>query len=92
MTTHNHFFSRDDARVAEQTTTRAHVLIWVLVTVAAMLLVGFTAVVDYITERGEMKRVQQRSSGAFSLAEDLQPNGVDVVQLLSMAGGKITQR
>ena len=93
MTTHNRFFSRDDATTpTEKITPRTHVLIWVLVTLAALLLVGFTAVVNDITERGESRRVQQRASGAFTLPEDLQPGSVDVVRLLSMASGKLAQR
>ena len=93
MTTHNHFFSRDDATPpAQKISPRTHVLIWVLVTLAALLLVVFTAVVDDITDRGELRRVQQRATGAFTLAEDLQPGGVDVIGMLSMASGKLTQR
>ncbi len=93
MTTHNHFFSHDDATPpSEKIPARTHVLIWVLVTLAALLLVGFTAVVNDITERGESRRVQQRASGAFTLPEDLQPGGVDVVRLLSIAGVTLAQR
>lgn len=93
MTTHNRFFSRVDSTTdTDKISPRAHVLIWVLVTLAALLLVGFTAVVDDITERGELRRVQQRATGAFTLPDDLQPGGVDVVRLLSMAGGKWAQR
>jgi hypothetical protein len=92
MTTHNRPFPREDVTPTEKVSPRTHVLIWVLVTLAALLLVGFTAVVDDITERGEMRRVQQRASGAFALPDDLQPGGVDVFRLLSMAGGKLAQR
>ena len=93
MTTHNHFFSRADATPpAPKISPRTHVLLWVLVTLAALLLVGFTAVVNDITERGESRRVQQRASGAFALPEDLQPGGVDVARLPSMSGGKWAQR
>jgi hypothetical protein len=70
-----------------------HVLIWVLLAVAALLLVGFTAVVSDITERGELRRAQQRASGSLVLSSDeLQARGVDVARLLSMAGEKLAGR
>ena len=92
MTTTNRLLYRNASPSTDKISPRAHVLIWVLVTLAALLLVVFTAVVDDITDRGELRRVQQRASGAFTLAEDLQPVGVDVIGMLSMASGKLTQR
>lgn len=92
MPIRNPLFSRNDATSTEKMSPRTHVLIWVLVTLAALLLFGFTAVVDNITERGEMRRDQQRATGAFTLPDDLQPGGVDVVRVLSLASGKLAQR
>ena len=70
----------------------AHTLIWVLLVVAALLLAGFTAVVDDITERGELRRMQQRESGAFPPLDDLQTHGVDAERLLVMTGQKLAGR
>ncbi len=69
-----------------------HVLIWVLVTVAALLLVGFTSVVDNFTERGEQRRMHQRVSGSFMLPEEIQSSSADMVRLLSMTEEQQTTR
>lgn len=69
-----------------------HALIWVLLAVAALLLVGFTAVVNDITERGELRRVQQRASGSFLPLDELQAQGVNVARLLSITGEKLAGR
>lgn len=70
----------------------AHALIWVLLVVAAVLLVGFTALVKDITERGELRRVQQRASGSFPPLDELPTQGVDVARLLSITGEKLAGR
>jgi lysophospholipase L1-like esterase len=72
--------------------TWSHALIWLLLALAALLLVGFTAVVNDITERGELRRVQQRSSGSLVLPDDLQSTGDSVVRLLSVTGEKLVAR
>jgi hypothetical protein len=69
-----------------------HALIWVLLAVAALLLVGFTAVVDDITQRGELRRAQQRTSGSLLVPDELSSPSVDVVRLLSMTGEKLAGR
>lgn len=70
-----------------------HALIWVLLAVAALLLVGFTAVVNDITERGELRRAQQRASGSLLPSpSDLQAHGLDLSRLLSMTGEKLAGR
>ena len=67
----------------------AHVLIWVLMTVAALLLVGFIAVVDDTTQRGELRHAQQRASGSLILPNELPARGVEVSDLLTMIGKKL---
>jgi hypothetical protein len=79
----------------QQTAERSvwiHALIWVLLAVAALLLAGFTAVVKDITERGELRRAQQRASGSFLPLDELQAQGVDVARLLSITGEKLAGR
>ena len=48
-----------------------HVLIAVLLAVAAMLLVSFMAVLDDMNQRGEMRRLQQRTTGSLLLTDEL---------------------
>ncbi len=74
------------------TGTWAHALTWVLLAVAGLLLVGFTAVVDDITQRGEQRRVQQRASGSLLLPDELQARGVDVLGLVALTGEKLVGR
>jgi hypothetical protein len=63
-----------------------------LLVVAALLMVGFTAVVNDITERGELRRAQQRASGSFLPLDELQAHGMDVARLLSITGEKLAGR
>ena len=70
----------------------SHALIWVLLVVAALLLVGFTAVVKDITEQGELRRAQQRATGSFVPLDELQTQGVDMARLLHMTGQKLVGR
>lgn len=69
-----------------------HALIWVLLAVAGLLLVGFTAVVNDITERGELRRLHQRSSGSLLLPEEPKAGAVDAARLLSMTSERLMGR
>jgi hypothetical protein len=62
----------------------AQALIWLLLVVAGLLLVGFTAVVNDITERGELRRLQQRSSGSLLLPKEQKAGAVDAARRISM--------
>ena len=66
--------------------TWAHALIWLLLAVAGLLLVGFTALVNDITERGELRRSQQRSTGSLLLPDEPKARAVDVTTLLTLTG------
>ncbi len=92
MNTDHRLRSRRDPTLAAGKNIWAHVLIWVLVTVAAVLLVGFTALMDDITQRGELRRLQQRVSGSLMLPDEPHTFGVDVVRLLTMTGDKFAGR
>jgi hypothetical protein len=74
------------------TSAWAHALIWVLLAVAGLLLVGFTAVVNDITERGELRRLHQRSSGSLLLPEEPKAGAVDAARLLSMTSERLMGR
>jgi hypothetical protein len=45
-------------------------LVWVLFAAAGLLLMWFIAVLNDITERGEQRRLQQRTTGSFILADE----------------------
>ena len=66
-----------------ENSTWGHVVLWVLVTVAALLLVGFTSVVDNFSQHGEMRRMQQRVSGSFLLPSEMPSGTVDAPRLMS---------
>jgi len=69
-----------------------HVIIWILLVVAALLLVGFTAVVDDMTQRGDLRRVHQSASGSLPLPDDLSHPGIDLLGILSLTGHKLVGR
>lgn len=70
----------------------AHALIWMLVTVAALLLGGLTALVQDITQSGELRAMQQRQSNPLLLPAELQTRSMDAVRLLFMTGEKLAGR
>lgn len=45
-------------------------LVWVLFAAAGLLLMWFIAVLNDITERGEQRRIQQRTTGSLILADE----------------------
>lgn len=92
MNTPSPLLSRRSATHAFWRSAWAHTLIWMLVTVAALLLVGFTALVEDITQRGELRAVQQRASDSLLLPEEMQTRSMDVVRLLFMTGEKLAGR
>ena len=54
----------------------SHMWIWVSAAAAGLLLMWFVSVLNDITERGEQRRMQQRTSGTFLLPDELQARGV----------------
>ncbi len=92
MNTDNRLLPDSRRKRAADRSVWTHALIWVLLAIAALLLGGFTAVVNDITERGELRRVQQRAAGSFLSLDALQAQGVDVARLLSIAGEKLAGR
>lgn len=69
-----------------------HVVIWILLVVAALLLLGFTAVVDEMTQRGELRRANQNALGYLMLPEELASRVSDVLGLASIASDKLVGR
>jgi hypothetical protein len=74
------------------TSTWGHALIWMLVTLAALLLVALTAVVDDITPHGALLGVQQGESGSLLRPEDLQKRSADATRQLFMTGERLAGR
>ena len=89
MKTHSHLPSRRTPHHLLWSSAWGHALLWALLTVTALLLVGFTAVVQDITQRGELPRLQQQMSSALTLPEELQALGVEGWRMLSIPGEKL---
>ncbi|WP_137919023.1 hypothetical protein [Hydrogenophaga sp. 2FB] len=60
-----------------------HVLIAVMLAVAALLLVTFMSLLDDMNERGEQRRLQQRTTGSLLLLDELGVPGVSDGRALS---------
>jgi hypothetical protein len=69
-----------------------HAVIWVLLVVASLLLVGFTAVVSDITQRGEMRRMHQRASGSLMLPDELQNREINAERLVAITSNLLVGR
>lgn len=53
----------------------SNALVWVLFAAAGLLLMWFVAVLDDITQRGEQRRIQQRTTGSLILADERRDMG-----------------
>lgn len=92
MSTQKRLMSRRTLTQAAWSSTWTHALIWLLLTTAALLLAGFTAVADDITQRGEQRRLHQSVSGSFLLPDEQRTPGEAVMRLLSVTGEKVARR
>lgn len=62
------------------------VLIVVMLSIAALLLSSFMSLLEDMNERGEMRRMQQRTTGSLLLIDELPlPSGADA-RMLTVAG------
>ena len=89
MKTHSHLPFRRTPHHLLWSSAWGQALLWALLTVTALLLVGFTAVVQDITQRGELPRLQQQVSSALTLPEELQALGVEGWRMLSIPDEKL---
>lgn len=53
----------------------SNALVWVLFAAAGLLLMWFVAVLDDVTQRGEQRRIQQRTTGSLILADERRDRG-----------------
>ena len=48
----------------------SNAVVWLLFAAAGLLLMWFVAVLDDVTQRGEQRRLQQRTTGSLILADE----------------------
>lgn len=53
----------------------SNALVWLLFAAAGLLLMWFVAVLDDVTQRGEQRRLQQRTTGSLILADEAARRG-----------------
>lgn len=53
----------------------ANAFVWLLFAIAGLLLMWFVAVIDEVTQRGEQRRLQQRTTGSLILADEAARRG-----------------
>lgn len=53
----------------------SNAMVWLLFAVAGLLLMWFVAVLDDVTQRGEQRRLQQRTTGSLILADEVARRG-----------------
>jgi hypothetical protein len=81
MNTQHRLLSRRHATQSAGKSGWTHALIWVLLALAALLLVGFIAVVDGIGQGAELWRLEQRTLHSLSVT--------DTLRLLSSTGERL---
>jgi hypothetical protein len=54
----------------------SHLWIWLSAAAAGLLLMWFISVLNDVTERGEQRRMQQRTSGMLLLPDEMRARGV----------------
>lgn len=81
----NHNPSRAQRREDALIDLLPHVLIAAMLGVAALLLVAFMSLLDDMNERGEQRRLQQRTTGSLLLVDELNVRGVADARVLSVS-------
>ncbi|MDR7094248.1 hypothetical protein [Hydrogenophaga laconesensis] len=71
----NHLRSLPTPRDDSWFTFFSNALVWVLFAAAGLLLMWFVAVLDDVTQRGEQRRIQQRTTGSLILADERKERG-----------------
>lgn len=69
-----------------------HVVIWILLAIASLLMVGFTILLGDMPQRGDLRRDHQNASGLLKLSEEMPGLGIDVTALLSLTSDKLMGR
>ncbi len=61
----------------------SHMWIWLSAAAAGLLLMWFVSVLNDITERGEQRRLQQRTAGTFLLPDEIRARSGAAAALVS---------
>lgn len=67
MSQHNHQAHRREDFLINM---MPHALIWVMLAAACVLLAGFVSVLEDMSQRGEQRRLQQRTTGSVLLVDE----------------------
>lgn len=70
----------------------SNALVWLLFAVAGLLLMWFVAVLNDVTQRGEQRRLQQRTTGSLILADEAARRGPLPAAVLTASSETLTAR
>ena len=70
----------------------SNVLVWVLFATAGFLLMWFVSVLNDVTQRGEQRRLQQRTTGSLILADEAARRAPQPVAALTVSSETLPMR
>jgi hypothetical protein len=70
----------------------SNALIWLLFAAAGLLLMWFVSVLNDVTQRGEQRRLQQRTTGSLILADEAERRSRPVAAVLTASTEASTLR
>ncbi|MCW5672223.1 MAG: hypothetical protein KIT86_21395 [Hydrogenophaga sp.] len=70
----------------------SNVLVWVLFATAGFLLMWFVSVLNDVTQRGEQRRLQQRTTGSLILADEAARRAPQPVAALTVSSETLPVR
>lgn len=70
----------------------SNALVWLLFVAAGLLLMWFVAVLDDVTQRGEQRRLQQRTTGSLILADEAARRGPLPAAVLTASNERLGAR
>ncbi|MBU7571890.1 MAG: hypothetical protein KAF64_00945 [Hydrogenophaga sp.] len=70
----------------------SNALVWLLLATAGLLLMWFVAVLNDVTQRGEQRRLQQRTTGSLILADEAARRGPLPAAVLTASNEKLITR
>lgn len=70
----------------------SNALVWLLFAAAGLMLMWFVAVLDDVTQRGEQRRLQQRTTGSLILADEAARRGGLTAGVLTVSNETLAAR
>lgn len=70
----------------------SNALVWLLFATAGLLLTWFVAVLNDVTQRGEQRRLQQRTTGSLILADEAARRGQFPAAVLTVSNETLAAR